>query len=482
MPLQRYYSHYKHRATSYYNPVSRALWSETSKGHKLSPQATIADVLQACDTPVLFLLPDKDGKYPSPGDLYSVQGLQVKKYLSKRKSATVDYKSKRTHLYPISAWFDLPPGQHLEHAIKGHRLLQEMLEKQFQPKQTLMGPSEHFPIEVLATPGQMGADLLKRSLPYNQVYEPLPDEIAMLLLEHVTQGRIETLYHGAEQITDLHYYDGRWMYAACTRHVPTGCVQHDTVNEYVPYVPGLYRVKARVPDTWGHIGLLPLKQADHYVYPRVPKQDFETWATSHEIALALRHNWTVQIQERILWPETARKPEPLRTWTEKLVTLRMSIANTYPDPYKDMLKAAIRNIMLHTIGTFFKHMVESDCYTSDPDLIPEESTSEIRLESGIWKYTLPEKLSPLQRALSQPQWAMDIWGKARARLAQHALQVPFEQLIALRVDGIWTNCPVEYPDNGKPGQFIAKPVKKTTGLAWPKNTTAMVQLVQKVKA
>jgi hypothetical protein len=480
--LQRYYSHYKHRATSYYNPCSVALWSEVSKGHKLDPQATITDVLQACDTPILFMLPDREGKYPSESDLYSVQGLQVKKYLSKRKSATVDYKGKRTHMYPISTWFDLTPGQYLEAAIKGHRLLQELLEKSFQPKKAYTGDTDYFPVELLATPGQMGSDLLKRSLPYNQEYEPLSDEIANLLLEHTTQGRIETFYHGIDQITDLNYSDGRWMYAACTRHTPTGRVQHDTINEYMLYVPGLYRVQARVPHDWQHIGLLPLKATDHYVYPREPKQEFTSWATSHEIALALKSSWTLTIQERILWPDTDRNPEPLKTWTEKLVRLRMEVADTYPEPYRSMLKAAIRNIMLHTIGTFFRHAKETDGYTSDPDFIPEESTSEILLEGGIWKYTLLDRLSPLQRALSQPQWSMDIWGKARAKLAQNALQVPFQELIALRVDGIWTNCAMTYPDNGKPGQFIRKPLKENTGLVWPKNTRQMVQLVQRVKA
>src|SRR5579884_4042167 len=101
MPLQRYYSHFKHRETSYYNPLSHGLFSEITKLHQLAEGAGLADILATCDTPVLYMLPDNRGAYPSVADFKSIAGCDVKKYLSKRKSAKVKYQGKVIDLYPI---------------------------------------------------------------------------------------------------------------------------------------------------------------------------------------------------------------------------------------------------------------------------------------------------------------------------------------------------------------------------------------------
>lgn len=491
MPLQRYYSHYKRRPASYFNPVSGGLFSENSRVHTSREHAPIECALQMCDTPVLYLLPDKDNRYPSQHDLYSIPGCEVKKYLSKRGTATVCYQGKTIDLYPISVWFNVKPGNSLKEVIQAHRMVQSILENNFQPQKVHAGKEEKFSIPLLATPGQMGGDLLKRTLPYNREYSNLPDEIAEIIVENTTQGHIETFYHGQATIDNLHYRDGRWMYAAHLRHLPTGRIQHDSVPEIeltAPsktgtrgIIPGYYKVAVRLPNDWNHIGLLPLLTNNKPTYPRRPGMQFVTWATAHEIILAQGQGWGIEVLERILWPDTHKEPEPLRAWGEKLRYIRMELAETYPEPFRTYIRDAARSILLQTVGSFFRTTKEFDAYTSDPNMIPEEATSELLLEGDVWKYTVPAMISPLQKILCQPHWAGYVWGLTRWSLAKNALQVPFNQLIALRVDAIWANCEMDFEDTGKVGQFVEKSVKQRSDFAWPKNNSQMVALVQKVR-
>lgn len=477
--LKRHYTHIKQRQESYYNPYTSVLWSEVTGKHE--GIQSLSDALTHCDTTVLTVLPDRNGKYPEQKDVYSIPGIEVKKFLSKTGTATIKFQGKTIHIYPVCVWFEVKPGSVLGDVLKAKKLLQKLLEDTFQPVGVYNQAREREAIPLLASPSQEGLMLLQRSLPYGQEYVCHP-EVAEGLLNFTLQGRIETFYHGQDTLDNLHYYDGRWMYASCLRHVPQGPVVHDNENTVLPYVPGFYRVEVRVPDSWEHIGLLPLQQKDGtYRYPRTHGERFETWATHHEVSLAIKHKWHIHVLERYLWPETEKNPEPLRVWGEKLIKLRMEAVEAYPEPYKSMLKAALRKIMLQALGAFNRTGKEVDHYAQNIEDIPEETTSELWLPGDIWKYTTYQDLTPLQAMFYMPHWIKSIWGEARKKLAEKALEVPFTQLVALRVDGIWTNCQMNYTDTGKVGQFTRKPLKQTNGLHWPHDNKEMVQLVRQVK-
>lgn len=495
MELGRYYSHYKHRSTGYYNPFSSALFSEVSKLHK--EINSLETALQACDTRVLFIFPTAENKYPVAESYYSINGCTVKKYLTRTGTASVVYAGKKIDVYPISLWFHVSPGPTLKDVIQAHRELQRLLDEHFQPYAVHFKDAERQKVELLATPAMLGTDLLKRTLPYDTKYETLPDKAAFTLIEHNTQGRIETFYHGNTELDNLHYYDARWFYANFYRHVACGPVQHDDIPEVMKtaekiakktgkassaYIPGFYNVDVTIPSAWAHIGLLPLREGRHMVYPREAGRTFNTWASMHEIKLATQQQWNFTVKERILWPETFNTPEPLRAWGDKLVLLRTKIALTYPEPIKGYLQDAFRGIMLTAIGSFNKYVRDYDGYAPSPEDIPDDYTDFKQLSDDLWHYTVRKELAPLQQALSQPQIPMDIWGHARGTLATAALQVPFKQLVALRSDAIWTNCSMPFEDTGKLGQFRLKPLHKTTGLEWPKDNTDMLKLVRQENA
>jgi hypothetical protein len=479
MVLKRQYTHTKQRQESYYNPCTSALWSELSGKHESLDSLTKA--IATCDTPVLTVLPNSAGKYPEQKDLYTIPGLEVTKFLSKTGAATALYQGKTVNLYPLSIWFDIEPGANLGQALKAKKEIQRLLEEAFQPVGTHNNMRERVTVPLVANPTQEGLILLQHSLPYGQEYD-CSSEFAEALIDFNLQGRIETFYHGQDALDNLYYYDGRWMYANCIRHVPVGRMIHDDVEEIMPYVPGFYRVLVEVPSDWQHIGLFPSKQRDgSYQYPRKPGESFLTWATYPEVALAVKNNWYVKVVERFLWPDTDKQPEPLKQWGEKLISLRQEKAKAYPEPYRTMFRDVFRKLMLQALGSFNRTGKEVDHYTQNIEDLPEDTTSELLLPGDIWKYTTYQDLTPFQSVFYMPHWIKHVWGKSRADLNRAALQVPFKKLVALRVDGIWTDCPVEYPDTGKVGQFTRKPLKQSTGLIWPKDTKAMVKLVQEVK-
>ncbi|GAC1687359.1 MAG: hypothetical protein PVS3B3_08940 [Ktedonobacteraceae bacterium] len=483
--LRRYYSKYQERPTAYYDPLSGQLYSEKSRVHRLE-SAGLDAVLEVCDCPVLYLLPDASGEYPTASDYYSIEGIEVRKYLEKRQAAMVRYQGKMINVYPLSTWCDVGGGASLKGVIRGMRTIQQELEQAFQPQKVTAGRVEKFRIPLLATPSQMGADLLKRSLPYEQVYEPLPEQTALTILQELGQGRIETFYHGRDEVEQVYAYDGRWMYASCLRHVPVGPVVHDMQGEIAAYVPGFYRVEVQIPVQWQHIGLLPMRNevgnSQKFSYPRMAGQTFESWCSSSELSLALKQGWSVVVKERILWPQTHRLPEPLKLWGDRLIGLRMERAKGYEEPIRGMLEAAVRNILLHTIGGFHRVTREFDGYTSDVMTIPATATSfELLPDGEIWRYTLADTLSPLQQMLSQPHWAASIWGAARKKLAEQALQVSFEDLIAMRVDAVWTAREMPWKDTGKVGVFRRERLQHDMHIRWPRNTGEMVHLVQRTK-
>jgi len=483
--LKRYYQRHKHRPVTFYNPYSQALFSETSGLTELGKDATLEQVLAACDTRVLYLLPGAGRSevlcYPGVQEWLQVPGIQVKKFFMKTRSGTVLYQGKQIDVRAIATWFSMDTGPHLKNAVLGYRALQTVLDRTFQPN-----TEDHFSVELLATASQTGNDLLMRSLPYHKVYMPLPDIEAAFLRENFTQGRKELFFHGKAVLPDLHNYDGRWMYAACVRHVPVGEMIHDRLSEVAMtapsktgtrgYIPGFYQVEVTVPPDWNHIGILPCQSEgtdetgdQKFTYPNVPGTRFLSYCGSPELSLALKYQWSVTVMERLLWPDTYNEPEPLKLWSERLINVRQEIALTYDEPLRSYLQDAARKMLLGSVGFFNYRQRRTEGYRILEDVPDDYEAIEPVDDTDLYWYTQSEELSPYVQKLLHPEWSHFVWSTARRKVTEAALQVPYEHLLAIRTDGIWATCPVSYADNGKPGKFREKPLVQGSGLAWPLN-------------
>jgi hypothetical protein len=334
------------------------------------------------------------------------------------------------------------------------------------------------------TPAQTGRELISISLPYNKSYPRLDNELIDLITHNFGQGRVELFPPNHRILNEVYILDGKWMYASCLSHLPTGPVQHDTIGEFLgvvrkdgklaPLCPGFYRVTVRVPDSWHHIGLLKAPGGevvdDTGHYPNTPGITFTNWTTADELALAIDNRWHITIHERIVWPYP--DTDPLATWRKNLVDLRSEVDNP-------LLQAAIRSIVLHTIGSFHRTSTyeERSALRSEmsPDQIPRGSQI---LVSHPREYRWIEKV-PLASADRQkfvhPEWSATVWGRARRRLAEFALRLPYEDIICMMTDCVWSAGMPEWVitnDNVKPGVFRLKD-HISDPWEWPTDSASM---------
>ncbi len=358
----------------------------------------------------------------------------------------------------------------LDTMYEAWRPLEEKLQQAFNTR---------YPV-LLSTPAKTGKELLLISLPKGKQYRKLPDDILDLITHNFGQGRIETFPPLLVLVLDNGVYilDARWMYASCISNLPTGPCYRDKQNEFLGVrrkdgklardaMPGFYNVTAQVPEDWQHIGLLKSGSAKEVIdesgyYPNTPGETFTNWTTSAELANAINHGWGkyIHINERIFWPY--QDSDPLAPWRRILVNLRAEIEQElekYPnDKVLELHKNALRSILLHTIGSFHRHMDKVDGFTPFKDLpLPPEIKvySNIASARGVdWKglVPLPEK----KQRFIHPEWSATVWGRARASLAEVALSLPREYIVSLRTDSIWCASPPEIEDTGKPGCFRVK--------------------------
>jgi hypothetical protein len=472
------------RTVAWYDPILGLVLDERDENPiQISRHASVVEVLKTVRARMLYILPDENGRVPGRSWYAGCTeiGCKVDKYLAKVHAATISRGQKVIDIFPVSQYFDTVPN--LEECKKSWHLLGSLLRGAFGEHATLMG-----------TAAATGQNLLRLSLPRGEKYEPLPKEVQEIILHNFGQGRIETFYRSSHVVPVVYEVDGVWMYVACSRDLPAGECIHDQgdtlINEGKS--AALYRVIVTVPDDWNHIGLLPAydeeaasRNADiKTCFPNQPGQIFESWCSHKELRFAHERGWTsYTIQERIYWPH--RSSDPLRLWLERLKRLREG-CEFLPEPQRSMLREAIRGLALKTIGSFFRHVIVSDGYVplSQSEQIPEFAEWEMIDENLIY-YREESELTDRQQQMLQPHWAALVWGFARKRIAEAALALPFESILALRTDGIWTTSDIGQSDDtiwqetGKPGSWRKK--YELHDVQWPEKYGDMLDLIRIAK-
>lgn len=382
-------------------------------------------------------------------------------------------------LYGSSQWFGQVTDIHL--IRQAYMRLEEMLRKEFGQEFHLMG-----------TPARSGLDLIERALPETKdrvAYEwpVLEKEIREVIEKNIGQGRMEMLRHvpNMPATNKLYVIDAIWMYSACCRRLPSGQCQHDTIDEFAGYRVGFYRVEFQVPPGWNHIGLLPTwnPKERRSVWPSRPSTYWYTsYCCAEELRLALEQKWPISIKERWLFDagDTIAQ-DPLRRWIERLRKLRDDASQE--GPLAPLLRAAIRSLCIKAIGGLHRkgryQVIETPI--NRLDLIPDDA--EIVWQSGNsvrWRKPIP--LDPAMAHFAHPEWSAYIWGRARARLAKAALQLPRECIIALRSDAIaLTAEEIALYDpqlqGTKPGEFRLKRIIDLNGRPLPKTTREYLDLL-----
>lgn len=495
--LSRRYIERRIERRGFWNPINGRLYVEKA-GLLQSNHTDLAEAICtafAYEAEVLYIMPsrgrwlDERGQYPGKRD-YEKAGLELGAYY-RNHSATIILGGGESgvDIVPIGIWFPSFTEEHyMSDVIKAMALLKDLLTKHFQPIEVHKGKHDEYRIELQSTPARTGMDLLRRKLPYGIKYEELSPAVEKIIMTEFGQARTELFDHGRELVENLRNYDGLWFYAACCRHMPVGEVLHDDIDRFIPHITGLYLVEARVPRDWNHIGLLPVRAGDKSVYPNNPGAVVRSWCSHRDLQLAINYQWEIlHIRERILWPETQARgkkigQDPLRHWMESLVRLRQEIANDYPEPISSFLRDAFRALLNHTIGSLHRSKKMVDIYTKDFTEDPGEGAYLVDEDTdGSFHYQKGEELNSYQKESFKPHWALEVWNQAKWKITKAALEVPYEHLVSIRTDGLWTTQECMFDNSGKPGCLREKELINRGPFNWPRGTFADVQFVQMIQ-
>jgi hypothetical protein len=403
----------------------------------------------------------------------------------------------RLDIRTAASWFgtnDLTPAE----AARAHMSVTRALRRQ----------AKWESVYLLDTPARTGLDLWRSTIGRHRdgsqvTYPVLPETLRTLIRTHEGQGRFELLScpDASGMAPALYYLDGRLHYASkALMALGVGPVTHDTLDHYEGYTPARYRIAFQVPGGWAHLGLFMCKDGPQrrgrvsggWSFPRTPGEMHETWADALEVRNALgpfphvcetcercwrvndgsacpQHGWPFTILERIVYTQTT----PLRLYAEKIVAARDACHNVYA-------RAALRNILLHSIGALHGSTRPITRSASVPADVPDRTTfREVLTSEGTAVYLWDEPGQEPASDCNHPELSSQIWDKARASLLLRrdydtgryvgALTLPFEALVALRLDAIYTTADPGWPDAGRPGTLRLKG-SLAGPLPWPRET------------
>lgn len=351
------------------------------------------------------------------------------------------------HVKTIGSWFPAVPDK-LEAEASWDRLLRQWRER--------------FNFPLLNTPAATGTALLWQSLPRGE-YPMLDPDLARLIRAVSPQHRVEWIGPAETPIEDLYCYDGRFMYAAMTGldRYPIGAPK--LTGGFIPYQPGFYEVRLRVPDRWDKIGLIPVKNDNGgWDWPAEPGRIIETIVAEPELTLAIGEGWEFvgEPSERS-W--VFDKGRPLAVWGRALTRLRSEFEKTDDNCY-----AACRNILIHTIGAIHapgreraKIVLESDWRQWRRDHAHYfDYHHDWSHEPGVGYHVTEYEPKAGRLDMFMPHWSATLYSLARARVARYALQIPKAQIVKISGDAIYTSAPArwsdEWQDDGRLGRLRRK--------------------------
>jgi hypothetical protein len=336
-------------------------------------------------------------------------------------------------------------------------------------------------LPLLSSPSKTGQAYLWEMLPKGVEFPSLPTDVERIVRANSPQHRIEVVTNadciaamGAKE-PGLHCYDGRWMYAnLCTiDRIPVG--EPRRVGGFKEYQPGWYHVEIKVPNNWNHIGLVPMLGDNGWEYPNQPGEIFATWASEPELTLAVQKGWEIfQVFDGYAFD----KGRPLCEWAKKLIEMRErfeEVIDSYGatpstrTAYR-FARAAVRQVLNHTIGSLHARGYEREQFVSDADWkewfkanrdkvgdIRRGAEYRERTDGGWLVSTWVEDNSPL--SIAMPHWSATIWALERERIAQAALKCDPATLVKINGDAIYSTerlAWIEEEDKGRVGQLRRK--------------------------
>lgn len=349
---------------------------------------------------------------------------------------------------------------------------------------------------LMSTPATTGRDLWRRMIPAkSKGYPVLSDELRELIHHTSGQGRRELIRNAPLGLGMVTQYDMRIAYAALTWGMPVGAptmvnraawdAMTDEDQDRALHRRGRWFVRATVPTGWEHVGILPHLSPDGWVWPATPGQSFNSWCSASELAVAREHGWRCDVIEGFHFAEG----KPLNNWRDVLIRIFTKADSAPAEAGRPpvLVKAAVRMMLLGTIGSFASRVRAVTHTAAEGDPIPDDA--QVREVAGQYVWETAGERSEWTERTSHPEWAAEIWARCRTRLLEApavngvrtgSLFVPPGSVIGLRTDGLTLVGDPEWPDDGKPGSY------RLTGRArgaftWPQSDGALSELKRTIE-
>ncbi|TDU22559.1 hypothetical protein EDF61_10989 [Arthrobacter sp. JUb115] len=340
---------------------------------------------------------------------------------------------------------------------------------------------------IALSPAGTGTNLWAFSLPRNLDPIHLTEDIAEEIhrtsgqhhLEHLVAGPSFSKHEDCIPLVDptktpeadeFAYVDARFMYAALCRELGTGPgvrLNRSAANdlfEHEPYARGRLLIKYTVPDTWNHVGIFGVQHQnadDGWYYPNRPGATAVTWADTSEIHVARKFGWLIEPIEGIRFEghaERSRKDaghglttaRPLDTFAKRIIRAREWVQNDDEmDPtIRAAVAAAIRAILIQTIGAFASRGRSKSIVTGSVQDLPSYAQGEAKPQGKLWVYKERQQMSERSYQFYHPEYAAQIWARGRARVLHcptsdrkvmgGALSVDPSTLLGINGDAIYT--------------------------------------------
>lgn len=307
-----------------------------------------------------------------------------------------------------------------------------------------------------AHPGITGLHLMQYTLPASRAdglwygYPKLPNDAIAIIRQHSPQHRHEWI----DATTDrLVYYDMRDAYASLLAFgIPAFTSQdeyiHDEAGTLVAHADGFYRCDITVPQTWDHIGLIPVHGDNgKWHYPHTPGETFETWISDLDVLTLHKHGWPLAIRERIVLNRNSNAARPLRPFAEKIVPfleLAERKRKEAPTPTRNYIRNAWRAIINIGIGCMHSKQAWEDV---PPETADEDETVELYYnETGDMAARKPVYHTKFRDRWYKPEWSSAIYRREIARITKQALTVPMRDLVCINGDAIYLRTDPHWTD------------------------------------
>src|SRR5271166_2556112 len=342
----------------------------------------------------------------------------------------------------------------------------------------------------LPSPAMTGVAFFRTYMPTDMIFARLTPEQRTIIMSswkdrwhtYAPDQHRDEIFKTMGTLPECWYFDHSHFYrtVGISISLPEGEIEEQIGGDFRIFKPGWYLVSARVPDDWKHVALV----ASNGEWVRTPGQSFEAWVAEPEARLLFNYKdtWRPVIKRQLRFALNGGSDrQGLRTAIEIIAAIE-DAGKTIPG-----IRYACRAILHHAIGKLHPgyRPVKEDIHEDDDARLDAAEAAGAKVwrnqkKPAYWTAEYPNTREDRTRD-EAPQISAHLWSEARRRMAVAMLSVPFDDIIGVFSDAIFTTRPHDFPSHGNDPAFNRKGYRQGPVKA-PKNTKELRAMFAEISA